>query len=77
MKILGFVALLLLTLAVALLIAGEVGFLSGTPPQNLGVTDGRLLKFDTISAVISDFRSSQSMKSSIYVSFVGQIQKCL
>ena len=42
MKILGFVALLPLTLAVALLIAGQVGFLSGTPPQKFGVTDGRL-----------------------------------
>ena len=42
MKILGYGALLLLTLAVALLIAGQAGLLSGTQPQKLGVTDGRL-----------------------------------
>ena len=42
MKILGFVALLVLALLVALVIAGQLGFLTGTPPQKLGVTDGRL-----------------------------------
>jgi uncharacterized protein (DUF1499 family) len=42
MKILGFMALLVLTLAVALLVAGQLGFLAGTPPQKLGVTGGRL-----------------------------------
>ena len=42
MKILGFVALVALALAVALLLAGQLGFLAGTPPQKLGVTDGRL-----------------------------------
>lgn len=41
MKALGFVALLVLALGVALVIAGQFGFLKGTPPQKLGVTDGR------------------------------------
>ena len=42
MKILGFVALLLLALALGLMIAGRLGFLAGKPPQKLGLADGRL-----------------------------------
>ena len=42
MKILGFVALLLLALALGLMIAGRLGFLVGKPPQKLGLADGRL-----------------------------------
>ena len=41
-KVLGFVALLALFLAVGLLVAGQLGFLAGTPPQKLGSVDGRL-----------------------------------
>ena len=42
MKILGYVALLALLMAVGLLVAGQLGFLAGTQPQKLGVTNGRL-----------------------------------
>ena len=42
MKILGFVALLALFIAIGALVAGQLGFLAGTPPQKLGWADGRL-----------------------------------
>ncbi len=42
MKVIGYLSLLVLLLAVALLIAGQLGFLAGTPPQKLGAVDGRL-----------------------------------
>lgn len=42
MKALWYFALLLLALSAGLVLAGQLGFLSGTVPQDLGVTDGRL-----------------------------------
>ena len=42
MKILIWGLVLLAVLAVALLLAGQLGLLKGTPPDNLGVRDGRL-----------------------------------
>ena len=42
MKILWILALMLVVLAACLVGAGQLGLLSGTVPQNLGVTDGRL-----------------------------------
>jgi uncharacterized protein (DUF1499 family) len=42
MKIIWFIALLILVLAVALVIAGQAGLLAGKAPARLGVTDGRL-----------------------------------
>lgn len=42
MKILWFLTLLILALAASLVVAGQVGLLSGKVPQNLGVTGGRL-----------------------------------
>lgn len=42
MKIIGFVLLLALALAAALVVAGQLGFLSGKPPEGLGVHQGRL-----------------------------------
>ena len=42
MKILWFLAMLVVVLALALVIAGQMGLLAGKPPSRLGVTDGRL-----------------------------------
>lgn len=42
MKILWYLMLLVLALAAGLLVAGQVGLLSGNVPANLGVTGGRL-----------------------------------
>ena len=42
MKIIGFAFLLALLLAAALVVAGQLGFLSGKPPEGLGVHEGRL-----------------------------------
>ncbi|MEY4883823.1 MAG: hypothetical protein RIS34_1677 [Pseudomonadota bacterium] len=42
MKILWFLALLVLVLTLALVIAGQAGLLAGKAPARLGVTDGRL-----------------------------------
>ena len=42
MKFLGYVALLVVLVAVGLLVAGQLGFLAGTPPQRLGLSEGRL-----------------------------------
>jgi uncharacterized protein (DUF1499 family) len=42
MKVIGYLALLMLVLALGLVIAGQLGFLAGTPPQKLGLSDGRL-----------------------------------
>ncbi len=42
MKIIGYLALALAVLAVALVVAGQLGLLAGAAPKKLGVTDGRL-----------------------------------
>ncbi|MDO8250657.1 MAG: DUF1499 domain-containing protein [Rhodoferax sp.] len=42
MKTLWYLTLLVLVFAAGLVLAGQLGFLSGTVPQELGVTDGRL-----------------------------------
>jgi uncharacterized protein (DUF1499 family) len=42
MKIIGYLAMALAVLAVAVIIAGQLGLLSGSAPDKLGVTDGRL-----------------------------------
>jgi uncharacterized protein (DUF1499 family) len=42
MKILGFAALFFIAVAAALLVAGQIGLLTGRTPKNLGVQDGRL-----------------------------------
>ncbi|APW42528.1 DUF1499 domain-containing protein [Rhodoferax saidenbachensis] len=42
MKILGFAVLFFIAVAAALLVAGQVGLLTGRTPKNLGVQDGRL-----------------------------------
>ena len=42
MKILWFLALLVVVLALVLVIAGQMGLLAGKAPSRLGVTDGRL-----------------------------------
>jgi uncharacterized protein (DUF1499 family) len=42
MKLLGYTALILLGLTVALLLAGQLGFLAGQTPADLGVHDGRM-----------------------------------
>ena len=42
MKILIWSLVLVAVLAVALVLAGQLGLLKGTPPNNLGVRDGRL-----------------------------------
>ena len=42
MKVIGFSAVLMLVLAVGLVIAGQLGLLAGTPPQKLGLANGRL-----------------------------------
>ncbi|MDO9165726.1 MAG: DUF1499 domain-containing protein [Rhodoferax sp.] len=42
MKILWYLALLGMALAATLVLAGQLGFLSGSVPQKLGVTGGRL-----------------------------------
>jgi uncharacterized protein (DUF1499 family) len=42
MKILWFLALLVVVLALVLVIAGQIGLLAGKVPSRLGVTDGRL-----------------------------------
>ncbi len=42
MKIMGYLAVALVVLAVAVVVAGQLGLLSGSPPDKLGVTDGRL-----------------------------------
>lgn len=42
MKIVGYFLAFVMTLAIALVIAGQLGALSGAAPQKLGVTDGRL-----------------------------------
>ncbi len=42
MKILWFIALLVVVLALALVIAGQMGLLAGKAPSRLSVTDGRL-----------------------------------
>ena len=42
MKVIGFLALVVLVLGVGLMIAGRFGFPAGTPPQTLGLSDGRL-----------------------------------
>lgn len=42
MKLLGYTALVLLGLTVALLLAGQLGFLTGQTPADLGVHDGRM-----------------------------------
>lgn len=42
MKVIGFLAMLVLVLAVGLAIAGHLGLLAGTPPQKLGLANGRL-----------------------------------
>lgn len=41
MKALWYFTLLVLALTAGLVLAGQLGFLSGTVPQDLGVTDGR------------------------------------
>lgn len=42
MKIIGYLLVFLMALAIALVIAGQLGALSGAVPQKLGVTDGKL-----------------------------------
>ncbi len=42
MKIMSYLAVALAMLAVAVVFAGQLGLLSGSPPDKLGVTDGRL-----------------------------------
>ena len=42
MKVVWFVALLLLVIAAVLLLAGQLGMLKGAPPSDLGIKDGRL-----------------------------------
>jgi uncharacterized protein (DUF1499 family) len=42
MKILGFILLLVLALAAALILAGQIGWLTGQAPADLGVHQGRL-----------------------------------
>lgn len=42
MKVVRFIAALLLVLAASVLVAEQLGLLRGTPPQDLGVKDGRL-----------------------------------
>ncbi|MBT9508459.1 DUF1499 domain-containing protein [Rhodoferax sp.] len=42
MKIIGYLLVFLMALAIALVIAGQLGALSGAAPQKLGVTDGKL-----------------------------------
>lgn len=42
MKVVWFVALLLLVMAAVLLLAGQLGMLKGAQPSDLGVKDGRL-----------------------------------
>jgi uncharacterized protein (DUF1499 family) len=42
MKVLGFIALFILAMTVALVLAGQLGFLTGQAPGNLGVQNGRL-----------------------------------
>jgi uncharacterized protein (DUF1499 family) len=42
MKVLAYVLVALLAVAAALVLAGQLGFLSGKPPTDLGVRDGRL-----------------------------------
>lgn len=42
MKIIGYLAVLVLLLVLALVIAGQLDLLAGKLPANLGVTDGRL-----------------------------------
>jgi uncharacterized protein (DUF1499 family) len=42
MKIIGFALLLALLLAAVMVVAGQLGFLSGKPPAGLGVHAGRL-----------------------------------
>jgi uncharacterized protein (DUF1499 family) len=42
MKILGLISLLVLALAVVVVLAGQLDFLSGSTPSDLGVQDGRL-----------------------------------
>ena len=42
MKIMGYLAMALVALAVAVVIAGQLSLLSGSTPDKLGVTDGRL-----------------------------------
>ncbi len=42
MKILGFAALFFLIVAAVLVTAGQIGLLTGRPPQDLGVQNGRL-----------------------------------
>ena len=42
MKILWFIALLVVVLALVLVIAGQMGLLAGKAPSRLGVADGRL-----------------------------------
>ena len=42
MKILWYLVLLAMALAAALVLAGQLGFLSGSVPRKLGATDGRL-----------------------------------
>ncbi|MDO8698985.1 MAG: DUF1499 domain-containing protein [Rhodoferax sp.] len=42
MKIVGYLLVVLMVLAIALVIAGQLGAFSGKPPQKLGVIDGKL-----------------------------------
>ncbi len=42
MKLIGLLALFVVALAALVLIAGQLGLLAGTAPDNLGVHDGRL-----------------------------------
>ncbi len=42
MKIIAYLAILVVVLALALVIAGQMGLLAGKTPGNLGVVDGRL-----------------------------------
>ena len=42
MKVLGFILLSVLTLAAALVLAGQIGLLAGQAPSDLGVHQGRL-----------------------------------
>lgn len=42
MKVLKMIGMAAVGIAVAVLSAGQVGLFSGTPPSNLGITDGRL-----------------------------------
>ncbi len=42
MHALAVIALVVLALGIAVLVAGQLGLLTGTPPAKLGVTDGRL-----------------------------------